>query len=177
MVSLPPVICDILASSNLLPSWSIRHVSRLPGRMPVNLGNKESTNTWLNGSSSSKFDMMLKPYEDSDLTSPVKGLKEDPIPIKEMKVEQESDLEQKNSCDKSEEGSQPKRLKREPVTADAFVKKGDDKKAKSSAYMLPNEETMKKQTKQEHEEFVADLKSGPDRRDKLDTILVKKKGW
>ncbi|KAK3179998.1 hypothetical protein Dsin_005221 [Dipteronia sinensis] len=112
-------------------------------RMPVILGNKESTNTWLNGPSSSQFDMMLKPYEDSDL------------------------------------GSQPKRLKHEPVTADdtgtqSFVQKGDDDKAKSSAYMLPNEETAKKQTKQGDEELVVDLKSGPDRREKLDMILVKK---
>lgn len=35
--------------------------------MPVILGDKGSTDIWLNGSSSSKFDMMLKPYEDSDL--------------------------------------------------------------------------------------------------------------
>ncbi|KAK1567598.1 hypothetical protein Q3G72_014100 [Acer saccharum] len=230
---------EILYTFTIITTSSSSALQWLHDRMPVILGNKESTNTWLNGSSSSKFDMMLKPYEDSDLvwypvtpamgkptvdgpecikeiqlktegknpiskfflrkqikeqesnleekslfdksvkTSPVKGLKEDPI--KEMKVEQESDLEQKNSCDKSDEGSQPKRLKLEPVTADdtgtqSFVKKGDDDKAKSSAYMLSNEETAKKQTKQGDEEFVADLKSGPDRRDKLDTILVKKKG-
>ncbi|XP_031263352.1 uncharacterized protein LOC116121546 isoform X2 [Pistacia vera] len=36
-------------------------------RMPVILGDKGATDIWLNGSSSSKFDMMLKPYEDSDL--------------------------------------------------------------------------------------------------------------
>jgi putative SOS response-associated peptidase YedK len=35
--------------------------------MPVILGGKESTDAWLNGSSSSKFDNVLKPYEDPDL--------------------------------------------------------------------------------------------------------------
>lgn len=35
--------------------------------MPVILGDKEATDTWLNGSSSSKFDVVLKPYEHSDL--------------------------------------------------------------------------------------------------------------
>lgn len=36
-------------------------------RMPVILGDKESSDTWLNGSSSSKFDTLLKPYENPDL--------------------------------------------------------------------------------------------------------------
>ncbi|GMP90229.1 hypothetical protein CsSME_00041448 [Camellia sinensis var. sinensis] len=38
-----------------------------PDRMPVILGDKESTETWLMGSSSSKFDTVLKPYEAVDL--------------------------------------------------------------------------------------------------------------
>ena len=43
------------------------HCTIIIDRMPVILGDKESTDTWLNGSSSSKFDNMLKPYEDVDL--------------------------------------------------------------------------------------------------------------
>lgn len=35
--------------------------------MPVILGDKASTDTWLNGSPSSKLDNVLKPYEDPDL--------------------------------------------------------------------------------------------------------------
>ncbi|TQD77034.1 hypothetical protein C1H46_037426, partial [Malus baccata] len=35
--------------------------------MPVILGDEESTDTWLDCSSSSKFDSLLKPYEDPDL--------------------------------------------------------------------------------------------------------------
>lgn len=36
-------------------------------RMPVILGDQESSDTWLNGFSSSKFNTVLKPYENSDL--------------------------------------------------------------------------------------------------------------
>lgn len=36
-------------------------------RMPVILGDKGAMDIWLNGSSSSRYDMILKPYEDSDL--------------------------------------------------------------------------------------------------------------
>jgi putative SOS response-associated peptidase YedK len=36
-------------------------------RMPVVLGNKESTEMWLNAASSSNFDAILKPYEGTDL--------------------------------------------------------------------------------------------------------------
>jgi putative SOS response-associated peptidase YedK len=35
--------------------------------MPVILGDKEATDTWLSVSSNSKFDTVLKPYEHSDL--------------------------------------------------------------------------------------------------------------
>lgn len=38
-------------------------------RMPVILGDKESTDTWLNDSSSSNFDKLLQPYEGPDLVS------------------------------------------------------------------------------------------------------------
>ncbi|GJX88420.1 hypothetical protein Tco_0340434 [Tanacetum coccineum] len=36
-------------------------------RRPVIFGNKESTDEWLDGSSSSKFDALLEPYEEPDL--------------------------------------------------------------------------------------------------------------
>ncbi|KAK9944611.1 hypothetical protein M0R45_010171 [Rubus argutus] len=39
----------------------------LHDRMPVILGDKESTDTWLNDSSSSNFDKLLQPYEGPDL--------------------------------------------------------------------------------------------------------------
>ncbi|KAF6144267.1 hypothetical protein GIB67_024494 [Kingdonia uniflora] len=39
----------------------------LHDRMPVILGDQNSIDLWLNGSSSSKFDTLLKPYEESDL--------------------------------------------------------------------------------------------------------------
>ena len=41
--------------------------SSITERMPVILGDKESTDTWLFGSTSSKFETVLKPYEETDL--------------------------------------------------------------------------------------------------------------
>lgn len=38
-------------------------------RMPVILGDEESTDTWLNDSSSANFDKLLQPYEGPDLVS------------------------------------------------------------------------------------------------------------
>ena len=35
--------------------------------MPIVLGDKESVDTWLDGSSASNFDKLLKPYEGPDL--------------------------------------------------------------------------------------------------------------
>lgn len=49
-------------SSHALIHWLI-----IIDRMPVILGDKESSDAWLNGSSSSKYDTILKPYEESDL--------------------------------------------------------------------------------------------------------------
>ena len=37
--------------------------------MPVILGDKESVDTWLDSSSSSNFEKLLKPYEGPDLVS------------------------------------------------------------------------------------------------------------
>lgn len=37
--------------------------------MPVILGDKGSTDSWLSGSSTSNFDSLLKPYEGPDLVS------------------------------------------------------------------------------------------------------------
>ncbi|KAH7837857.1 hypothetical protein Vadar_018892 [Vaccinium darrowii] len=46
---------------------SLQHADNIKDRMPVILGDKESMDTWLFGSSSSKFETILKPYEGPDL--------------------------------------------------------------------------------------------------------------
>lgn len=45
----------------------LRFSTHVTDRMPVILGDKEATDTWLSVSSNSKFDTVLKPYEHSDL--------------------------------------------------------------------------------------------------------------
>ncbi|KAL8258955.1 hypothetical protein R6Q59_026908 [Mikania micrantha] len=67
----------------------------LHDRMPVILGNKESIDEWLDGSSSSKFDSLLKPYEEPDLVwypvTPAMGKPsfDGPECIKEIQVKTE----------------------------------------------------------------------------------------
>ncbi|XP_031263351.1 uncharacterized protein LOC116121546 isoform X1 [Pistacia vera] len=58
---------EIFYTFTILTTSSSSALQWLHDRMPVILGDKGATDIWLNGSSSSKFDMMLKPYEDSDL--------------------------------------------------------------------------------------------------------------
>lgn len=50
-----------------LSYWVLKFLTRITERMPVILGDKEATDTWLSVSSNSKFDTVLKPYEHSDL--------------------------------------------------------------------------------------------------------------
>ncbi|XP_052171041.1 uncharacterized protein LOC127787175 [Diospyros lotus] len=58
---------EILYSFTIMTTSSSSALEWLHDRMPVILGDKESTDTWLMGSSASKFDTVLKPYEKADL--------------------------------------------------------------------------------------------------------------
>lgn len=58
---------EILYTCTILTTSSSSALQWLHDRMPVILGDKESTDAWLNGSSSSQFNTVLKPYEDPDL--------------------------------------------------------------------------------------------------------------
>ncbi|KAM3731354.1 hypothetical protein ACB098_12G157000 [Castanea mollissima] len=124
---------EILYTFTILTTSSSSALQWLHDRMPVILGDKVSTDTWLNGSSSSKFDNMLKPYEDVDL---IKLRIEGSNPItkffstKATKKEESSNLEEKNSCAESFKTDPPKRFKKEPETQDntafsSFTEKGD----------------------------------------------------
>ncbi|KAL9420010.1 hypothetical protein AB3S75_037723 [Citrus x aurantiifolia] len=131
---------EILYTFTILTTSSSAALQWLHDRMPVILGDKESSDAWLNGSSSSKYDTILKPYEESDLVwypvTPAMGklsfdgpecIKEIPLktegknPIsnfflkKEIKKEQESKMEEKSSLDESVKTNLPKRMKGEPI--------------------------------------------------------------
>ncbi|XP_051143809.1 uncharacterized protein LOC127260160 isoform X1 [Andrographis paniculata] len=109
----------------------------LHDRMPVVLGNKESIDYWLNDSSSSNHDKLLKPYEDTDLawypvTTAMGKLSFDgPECIKEVQVRKEETksisqfFSRKESCapqqpkheittkDEPVEANEPTRIKEE----------------------------------------------------------------
>ncbi|XP_023891332.1 uncharacterized protein LOC112003380 isoform X1 [Quercus suber] len=146
---------EILYTFTILTTSSSSALQWLHDRMPVILVDKVSTDTWLNGSSSSKFDNMLKPYEDVDLVwypvTPAMGKPsfDGPECINEIKLkiegsnpitkffstkatkkEESSNLEEKNSCAESFKTDPPKRFKKEPETQDntafsSFTEKGD----------------------------------------------------
>ncbi|KAI3461810.1 hypothetical protein Pfo_018473 [Paulownia fortunei] len=109
----------------------------LHDRMPVILGNKESTDCWLNDSSLSNLDKILKPYEEKDfawypVTTAMGKLSFDgPECIKEVKTEEtksisqffskkevraqeEPKLEETPIKEEHAEASEPKSVKEEP---------------------------------------------------------------
>lgn len=58
---------EILYTFTIVTAAASSAIQWLHDRMPVILGDKEATDTWLSVSSNSKFDTVLKPYEHSDL--------------------------------------------------------------------------------------------------------------
>ncbi|KAF9688448.1 hypothetical protein SADUNF_Sadunf02G0198200 [Salix dunnii] len=58
---------EILYTFTIVTTAASSAIQWLHDRMPVILGDKEATDTWLSVSSHSKFDTVLKPYEHSDL--------------------------------------------------------------------------------------------------------------
>ncbi|KAG9150715.1 hypothetical protein Leryth_002890 [Lithospermum erythrorhizon] len=58
---------EVLYTFTILTTSSSSSLQWLHDRMPVILGNKESSDMWLNGPPTSNFDTLLKPYEEADL--------------------------------------------------------------------------------------------------------------
>ncbi|KAL6563496.1 hypothetical protein OROGR_002455 [Orobanche gracilis] len=58
---------EILYTFTIITTSSSSSLEWLHDRMPVILGNKESTDCWLNDSSLTNLDKILKPYEENDL--------------------------------------------------------------------------------------------------------------
>ncbi|XP_076886076.1 uncharacterized protein LOC143535818 isoform X1 [Bidens hawaiensis] len=85
---------EIQYTFTILTTSSSSALGWLHDRMPVILGNKVSIDEWLDGSSSSKFDSLLKPYEEPDLfwypVTPAMGKPsfDGPECIKEVKIEE-----------------------------------------------------------------------------------------
>ncbi|TYI19746.1 hypothetical protein ES332_A07G186300v1 [Gossypium tomentosum] len=165
-------------------------------RMPVILGDKGSTDAWLNGS---KTDMLLKPYENPDLVwypvTPAIGklsfegpecVKEVPLKTQEknsiskffstrkVEKEQESNMEQ-SVCDESVKTNLLNNLKEDPRSTDdrlaSLVDKDHDSKSNVPVPSLGD--VGKSQVKRDYEELLADTKPS---KDKIETSPARKKG-
>ncbi|GLU08037.1 hypothetical protein SLE2022_249660 [Rubroshorea leprosula] len=160
-----------LYTFTILTTSSSSTLQWLHDRMPVILGDKGSMDTWLNGSSSSEFNTLLKPYEGPDLvwypvTPAIGKLSFDgPECIKEIKIqteekntisrffstkgvkkEEDAITEEKSLFHKSVNTNLPN-LKEEPKTEDnegspsSAEKKDND--SKSSVSLLTHEVSRK----------------------------------
>ncbi|GAV70752.1 DUF159 domain-containing protein [Cephalotus follicularis] len=196
---------ETLYTFTIVTTSSSSTLQWLHDRMPVILGEKASTDTWLMDSSSSKFDMLLKPYERPDLVwypvTPAMGKlsfdgpdcskeiqlkKEEKNSIskffsaKPIKREPESKPDEKDLCNKSSESNPLKveSLKEEPETEIRTLcstEKGEHD-SKFSASLLSQESADKCGTKRDYEELLADSKHQADENDVHPTDRTRKKG-
>ncbi|XP_012466069.1 uncharacterized protein LOC105784693 isoform X1 [Gossypium raimondii] len=168
----------------------------LHDRMPVILGDKGSTDAWLNGS---KTDMLLKPYENPDLVwypvTPAIGklsfegpecVKEVPLKTQEknsiskffstrkVEKEQESNMVQ-SVCDESVKTNLLNNLKEEPRSTDDRLASLTDKDhdLKSNVPVPSLGDVGKSQVKRDSDEFLADTKPS---KDEIETSPARKKG-
>ncbi|KAL6271099.1 hypothetical protein ACE6H2_028010 [Prunus campanulata] len=158
----------------------------LHDRMPVILGDKGSTDSWLSGSSTSNFDSLLKPYEGPDLVwypvTPAMGKVsfDGPECINEIQLKTEGnnsitkffmskgtkkeELNPKDTSfyDSSVKNDLPKRVKEEPESEEKTEQPASAEKcendSKCSVSTLSQEGASKGQTKRDYEEFSADSK-------------------
>ncbi|KAH6814431.1 embryonic stem cell-specific 5-hydroxymethylcytosine-binding protein [Perilla frutescens var. frutescens] len=111
---------EFLYTFTIITTSSSSSLEWLHDRMPVILGNKESADAWLNDSSLSNLDKILKPYEESDLawypvTPAIGKISFDgPECIKEVKMEETKTISQFFSKKKAGETEEPK-LEKTPV--------------------------------------------------------------
>ncbi|XP_020425226.1 uncharacterized protein LOC18766273 isoform X1 [Prunus persica] len=156
----------------------------LHDRMPVILGDKGSTDSWLSGSSTSNFDSLLKPYEGPDLVwYPVtqamgKVSFDGPECINEIQLKTEGnnsitkffmskgtkkeELNPKDTSfyDSSVKNDLPKSVKEEPEGKEKTEQPASTEKCEndSKGQTISQEGVSKGQTKRDYEEFSADSK-------------------
>ncbi|THF95964.1 hypothetical protein TEA_021596 [Camellia sinensis var. sinensis] len=193
---------EILYTFTIVTTSSSPALEWLHDRMPVILGDKESTETWLIGSSSSKFDTVLKPYE--AVWYPVtpaigKASFDGPECIKEIKLKSEATYPISKFFSKkganSEQESKPqvgsmhklpiktnqrKSLKEEPETEDdvdcpSLTEESSDG-SKPNVSTLSDKAAANLPIKREYEEFSADMKPCIGETNKPQISPPKKKG-
>ncbi|XP_050204244.1 uncharacterized protein LOC126654434 isoform X2 [Mercurialis annua] len=189
---------EILYTFTILTTSSSSALQWLHDRMPIILGDKGAIDTWLNGSSSSSFNVVLKPYENSDLI-PLKTEDKNTISKffsrKDVKREQESNP-QESTSDKSVKMDLPQSVKEENENEEKFAIPSStqlvsnvptvpcedetkcqipDHDVKSNVSTIPHEDDTTSQIKRHHEEVMADVEVNTDENIKLKQSPVKKK--
>ncbi|GJX27736.1 embryonic stem cell-specific 5-hydroxymethylcytosine-binding protein [Tanacetum coccineum] len=192
---------EIQYTFTILTTSSSPALGWLHDRMPVILGNKESTDEWLDGSSSSKFDALLKPYEEPDLVwypvTPAMGKPsfDGPECIKEIQVKTEEikpiSMFFAKKVTKKEDQSEPqlttphkelvkteklKNPKDEPETADNNQEPYSEKVSDESKSTVTTVGLSTLPLKREYNEFSSDIKPSLDEADKQYSSPAKKKG-
>ncbi|MBA0844537.1 hypothetical protein Goarm_005827 [Gossypium armourianum] len=189
-------LCEKLHTFTILTTSASSTFQWLHDRMPVILGDKGSTDAWLNGS---KTDMLLKPYENPDLVwypvTPAIGklsfegpecVKEVPLKTQEknsiskffstrkVEKEQESNMEQ-SVCDESVKTNLLNNLKEEPRSTDDRLASLTDKDhdLKSNVPVPSLGDVGKSPAKRDYEELLADTKPS---KDEIETSPARKKG-
>ncbi|KAI3924007.1 hypothetical protein MKW92_027478 [Papaver armeniacum] len=172
----------------------------LHDRMPVILGDKSSIDVWLDGSTTSGFDSLLKPFENPDLvwypvTSAMgKPSFDGPECIKEISLKTEeknliSKFFAKKTPDSEEETNEPIKislkesnhppsgsLKVEPEENSDLPSDSKEKRShKSDSYPLHPEEDKKCGIKRDYEEVESETKPSPDKIGKTKMSPLKKK--
>ncbi|PSR86309.1 Embryonic stem cell-specific 5-hydroxymethylcytosine-binding protein [Actinidia chinensis var. chinensis] len=195
---------EILYTFTIVTTSSSSTLEWLHERMPVILGDKESTDTWLFGSTSSKFETVLKPYEETDLVwypvTPAMGKPsfDEPECIKEIKLKMEEtkpiskffSKKGLNSGQGSSLGSsdkevvktnQPKSLKEEPPETEDSVdhpsvvdKPNNESKPNVSTHCCEGVANLP--IKRDYEDISADTKPSIGKGDKPRTSPLRKKG-
>ncbi|XP_011089624.1 embryonic stem cell-specific 5-hydroxymethylcytosine-binding protein [Sesamum indicum] len=113
---------EILYSFTIVTTTSSSSLEWLHDRMPVVLGNKESTDSWLNDAPLSNLDKILKPYEGTDLawypvTTAIGKLSlNGPECIKEIQIKTEETKSISQFFSKKDICAKPP-IKKEPVEA------------------------------------------------------------
>ncbi|KAL0417977.1 UNVERIFIED_CONTAM: hypothetical protein Sradi_1211200 [Sesamum radiatum] len=113
---------EILYSFTIVTTSSSSSLEWLHDRMPVILGNKESTDSWLNDAPLSNLDKILKPYEGTDLawypvTTAIGKISFDgPECIKEIQIKTEETKSISQFFSKKDTRAKPP-IKSEPVEA------------------------------------------------------------
>ncbi|XP_042042221.1 abasic site processing protein HMCES-like isoform X1 [Salvia splendens] len=148
---------ETLYTFTIITTSSSSSLEWLHDRMPVILGSKESTDWWLDDSSLSNLDKILKPYEETDLawypvTPAIDEISFDgPECIKEVKLEETKTISQffsKKQASKSEDQTPIKEELQECITPEIEKDKPQNQYTVESAAMK-DEASVMEEPKQE----------------------------